>query len=138
MIENGKRVKIHYTLTVEGFVVDSSEGQEPLQYTQGNGEIIVGLERQLLELNVGDRREITVSPEDGYGLEDPAAFVEVAKDRLPEGDLLPGMQFLVTRQDGSKMPVTITEVKEDSVILNLNHPLAGKELIFTIEIIAID
>ena len=138
MIENGKKVKIHYTLTVEGFVVDSSEGQEPLQFTHGSGEIIVGLEKRLDGLKVGDKREITVSPEEGYGLEDPEAFVEVPRSRLPEGDILPGMQFLVTRQDGSRIPVTISEVKTDSVILNLNHPLAGKELIFTIEIVEIE
>ena len=138
MIENGKKIKIHYTLTVDGTVVDSSEGQDPLHYTHGMGEIISGLERQLLGLNIGDKREITVSPEEGYGFEDPEAFVEVPREKLPEGDIVPGMQFLMTRQDGSKVPVTVSNVDEESVVLNLNHPLAGKELIFTIEIVGIE
>ena len=138
MIENGKKVKIHYTLTVEGLVVDSSEGQEPLQYTHGNGEIIIGLERQLLGLDIGDKREITVTPEEGYGFEDPEAFLEVPREKLPEGDILPGTQFLMTRQDGSRVPVTISDINEESVVLNLNHPLAGKELIFMVEIEGIE
>lgn len=119
-------------------MVDSSEGREPLQYTQGRGEIIQGLERQLLGLKVGERREVIVSAEEGYGPEDPEAFVEVPRGRFPEGELLPGMQFIVTRDDGSQIPVTVSQVQEDMVTLNLNHPLAGKELAFTIEIVEIE
>lgn len=138
MIESGKKVKLHYTLTVEGEVIDSSTGEETFEYTHGVGQIIPGLEKQLEGLEVGDERDIAIPPQDAYGFEDPEAFVEVQRTELPEGDVFPGMQFVVTREDGSRLPVTVVEMKENTVILNLNHPLAGKELHFKIEIVEIE
>ncbi|MBI4115618.1 MAG: peptidylprolyl isomerase [Candidatus Omnitrophica bacterium] len=137
VIEDGKKIKIHYTLTVDGKVVDSSEGREPLEYIQGKGQIITGLEKRLEGLNVGDRREVIVGPEDAYGVVDPDAFVEIDKSRLPKGDIQVGTVLQMVRPDGQQLLVTVAEIKDDVVVVNGNHPLAGKELHFAVEVIEI-
>ena len=137
VIENGKKVKINFTLTVNGEMVDSTPEGEPFEYTQGQNQIIPGLESQLIGLKAGDERDIVIGPEDGFGVIDPKAFVEVAKSRLPEGDVEVGMQLEATGPDGRKLQVTVSEVKPDSVVLDFNHPLAGKELHFKVKVVEI-
>ena len=137
-IEDGASVKIDYTLTVDGAVVDSSEGRGPLNYTQGRGQIIPGLEKQLSGLHVGETREVTVPPEDGYGVLDPQAFVEVSKDQLPP-DLKPevGAFLRGMSPDGRSFRARIHEIGQDAVTLNLNHPLAGKTLHFNVTVVEV-
>lgn len=137
MIENGDKVRIQYVLTVDGEPVDSTEGREPFEYQQGKQQIIPGLERQLEGLRVGDEREIIVGPDDAYGVEDPNAYIEVSKDKLPEGEVTIGMLVHATTPDGRQMVVRVAEIREETVVLNFNHPLAGKELHFTIKILEI-
>ncbi len=137
MIEDGKKVRIHYTLEVDGEAVDSTDGREPFEFVQGKQQIIPGLEKQLEGLNVGDEREIIVGPDDAYGVEDPNAYIEVPRDKMPEGDLQVGMLVHATTPDGKQMVVRVAEIKDDSVTLNFNHPLAGKELHFKIVIIEV-
>ncbi len=137
MIEDGKKVRIQYTLEVDGEVVDSTDGREPFEFVQGKQQIIPGLEKQLEGLNVGDEREIIVGPDDAYGVEDPNAYIEVPKEKMPEGDLEVGMLVHATTPDGKQMVVRVAEIKEESIVLNFNHPLAGKELHFKIVIIEI-
>src|SRR4051812_16679171 len=127
MIEEGKTVRIRYTLTVDGEVVDETGDREPFEYVQGKHQIIPGLERQLLGLDVGDEREIIVGPDDAYGAEDPNAYIEVPKDKLPETEVYPGLLLHATGPDGRQMMVRVAEVREETVLLNFNHPLAGKE-----------
>ena len=138
MIENGKKVKFDYTLTVEGKVMDTSEGKAPLEYVQGSGNIIPGLEKQMAGLKVGDERTFNVKPEEAYGQVDPAAFKEMPKSSLPK-EFVPevGKMISVVDNQGRRMPVTISEVKEQSIMINLNHPLAGKDLEFKIKVIDI-
>ena len=136
-ITKGKKVRFNYTLTVDGKVVDSSEGHDPLQYIQGQHQIIPGLEKQLEGLKVGDEKEATIKPEEGYGPVDPKAYAEVPKNRLPQGDLKVGMQLHTVGKDGQPIYATISEVKEESVMMNFNHPLAGKELHFKVKVVEI-
>lgn len=137
-IENGNEVLFDYTLTVEGEVVDSSEKRGPLQYTHGQGQIIPGLERQLEGLKVGDERVIEVSPEDAYGVENPKAYQEIARSSLA-GEREPevGMFIELRTPDGRAFPGKITEVRKDVVVIDLNHPLAGKTLNFQVKIVSV-
>lgn len=137
MIQIGDKVRIQYVLTVDGEAVDSTDGREPFEYQQGKQQIIPGLERQLEGLSVGDEREIIVGPDDAYGVEDPNAYIEVAKDKLPEGEVTIGMLVHATTPDGRQMVVRVAEIREETVLLNFNHPLAGKELHFNIKILEI-
>jgi FKBP-type peptidyl-prolyl cis-trans isomerase 2 len=134
------RVGMDYTLTVDGAVIDTSTGRKPLEYVQGSGQIIPGLERQLVGLRVGDEREVTVSPEDGYGAVNPAAISQVSKTQLPK-DVTPnvGMMLQGTTAEGRPFRATIREVHPDgSVTVDMNHPLAGKTLHFKIKIVSVD
>ena len=138
MIENGKKVKFDYTLTVENKVMDTSEGKAPLEYVQGSGNIIPGLERQMAGLKAGDERTFNVKPEEAYGQIDPAAFREMPKSSLPK-EFVPEVGKVISVVDnmGRRMPVTISEIKDQSIMINLNHPLAGKDLEFKIKVIDI-
>lgn len=138
-IQNGRKVPLEYTLTVDGEVVDSSEKHGPLQYTHGEGQIISGLADRLEGLQEGAEKTIEVSPEQAYGKMNPEAFKEFPKSSLPQ-DLEPkvGMLLQVQRQNGQAVPAKISEVKEDSIILDLNHPLAGKTLTFDVKILSVE
>ncbi len=136
MIENGKKVSFHYTLKVDGKIVDTNLEREPLMYVQGKNQIIPGLEKKLLGLKAGDKKEVLVAAEDAYGPIDPKAFVEVPVSQLPEG-AEPGMMLSVTGAQGQKMQATIKEIKGETATIDFNHPLAGKTLLFNIEIVSI-
>ncbi|OGW85692.1 MAG: hypothetical protein A3C35_08080 [Omnitrophica bacterium RIFCSPHIGHO2_02_FULL_46_11] len=137
MIQNGKEVSLHYELIVDGETIDSTKGREPFQYTHGKQQIIPALEIHLEGLDQGDEREIVLGPEDAYGIVDPNAFIEVPISQMPQIDLEIGTQLGIIGPDGAQVPATIVELKEETVILNLNHPLAGKELRFLIQIIEV-
>lgn len=139
MIQDGSRVKLHYTLTVDGETIDSSEGKEPLEYEHNRGQIIPGLEAQLAGLNPGDRKEVVVEPDQGYGERDPEAIQEVPKAAFADGveDLEPGV--VVSGQSGENVfRATVVAVKEETVELDFNHPLAGKTLHFNVEVVSVD
>ena len=136
-ITSGKTVKINYTLTVDGKVVDSSEGAEPLKYVHGQRQLIPGLERALEGMKVGDEKESTIKPADAYGEINPKAVAEIPKDKLPEGDLKVGMQLHTMDKDGQPVFATISKVKKNSVLMDFNHPLAGKDLHFKVKVVEI-
>lgn len=137
-IKNGSQVKFDYTLTVDGKKVDSSQNRGPLAYTQGDKRIIPGLSRQLEGLKAGDERDIAVAPEEAYGERDPKALREVERSKLPS-TIQPevGMPLQVQGPEGSVSIVSIAEVKKDSVVVDFNHPLAGKTLNFHIKIVSV-
>ena len=134
-VQDNMDVGLEYTLTVDGAVVDSTEGRSPLHYIHGRGQIVPGLERQLAGLHVGDSKEVTVKPEDGYGSVDPAAVVEIQKSQLP-ADVTPaeGMVLRGVNPDGKTFRASIKEIKGQTVVLDLNHPLAGKTLVFKVKV----
>jgi len=136
-IQEGATVQIEYTLTVEGEQVDSSQVRGvPLSYVHGQGQLISGLEARLQGLSIGDERDFTISPEEGYGSVDPAAFVDVPRGQLPP-DVAPevGMTLRGQSAEGRPFAATVSKIEGESVTLDLNHPLAGKTLEMNIEVI---
>jgi FKBP-type peptidyl-prolyl cis-trans isomerase 2 len=138
-IEEGKKVKFHYTLTVDDQVVQTSEGQQPLAYTHGSGEIIPGLASELEGMNEGEEKSVLVSAEKAYGKVNPEAFKEVPRSSLPEG-LVPerDMMLQAHSQEGQEILVRVSDIKENSIIVDLNHPLAGKDLKFDVKVVSIE
>ncbi len=130
-----KVVYIHYTLTnEEGEVLDSSEGHEPLAYIHGQGNIIAGLENALLGKSAGDRLNVSIPPEEAYGLRDEGLIQSVPKEAFHGVDeILPGMQFHTESPEGVQL-VTVLEVLDDEVILDGNHPMSGQVLNFDVEV----
>jgi FKBP-type peptidyl-prolyl cis-trans isomerase SlyD len=128
-------VAFHYSLTNDaGEVLDSSEGRQPLTYLHGAGNIIPGLEKQLEGREAGEKLNVTVSPEEGYGEVQPQLVQEVPRDAFQGVEAVePGMQFQAQTQGGPLM-VTVTQVEGDTVTVDGNHPLAGQKLNFDVEI----
>lgn len=124
----------HYTLrNREGRVLDTSRGAEPLTCVEGAGQIIEGLEAELARMAAGDHRSVVVPPERGYGLREDALVQKVPRARLPVTELKAGDQFQ-TGPDRSDPVVTVVAIEGDEVLLDANHPLAGQELHFEVEL----
>jgi len=129
-------VSIEYSLTVGGEVVDTTEGDEPLQFLQGHQNIIPGLERELAGMKIGEKKTVTVSPEEAYGEVDPENIIEVPRSEFPEEiPLEPGIELEVKNADGEELSATIAGITQETVKLDFNHPLAGKQLTFEVEIV---
>ena len=129
-------VSIDYTLTVDGEVVDSTEGDDPLQFLQGHQNIIPGLEKALAGMKIGESKKVVVAPEEAYGEVDPENVIEVPRDEFPdEIPLEPGIELEVKNADGEELSATITAITGDTVKLDFNHPLAGKKLTFDVEVV---
>ena len=138
VVTAGKTVKVNYTLKVEGKVLQSSKGKEPIQFTTGSRQMIPGFEKAVMGMKVGEKKSFKVSPEEGYGKENPKAIQNVPKSKLPpEIKPLPGMTLQARDKNGRTMPVRVVEVKKDVVVMNFNHPLAGKTLNFDVEVVDI-
>jgi FKBP-type peptidyl-prolyl cis-trans isomerase SlyD len=119
-------------------VIDSSDESEPLEFLQGHKNIIPGLEKELYGMGVGDSKEITVAAKDAYGPIDPEAVIEVPKDQFPDDvPLEPDVQLQVRDMDGRVMDARITEVKDDTITLDFNHPLAGMDLHFAVKVVSL-
>lgn len=134
-VDDGHVVSMHYTLRVDGETVDSSQGTEPLQFIQGMGHIIPGLEHDLYDMQVGESKMVTVSARDGYGAVDDEAFMDVPRDAFPTDVPLDiGMQLELKDKSGHPAHARVESLTERSVRLNMNHPLAGKQLDFEVTI----
>jgi FKBP-type peptidyl-prolyl cis-trans isomerase SlyD len=136
-IKNGSEVTFHYTLKVEGQVVDSSAGRDPLRYTHGSGHIVTGLESNLEGLEAGDKRDVVVQPEDGYGLPNPDAVQKVPRSAFSSTDGLNVGDVVNGESPQGQFQARVDAIDEDHVTLDLNHPLAGKTLDFQIEIVEV-
>ncbi len=135
---DGNMVKVHYTLTVDDKVIDSSKDREPLAFTLGKGQVIPGFNNAVIGMRAGDKKSFTVSPAEGYGEINPKLFKEIPLSSLPEGvKPAPGMTLQAKGANGQMVPVIISAVRENTVVLNLNSPLAGKTLNFDIELMEI-
>jgi len=134
----GAVVSFNYTLTDDsGAVIDSSEGGAPLQYLHGYDNIIPGLESALEGVECGHKSTVIVEPSDGYGEVDDEAIFEGGRDKFPDGmEICTGMQFAGETPNGD-VPLTVVEVRDDSVVVDANHPLAGERLHFDVEVVDI-
>jgi FKBP-type peptidyl-prolyl cis-trans isomerase SlyD len=137
LIQSGSTVELQYTLADgTGAIISSNRGQAPLRYVHGRHEIPPGLEQALVGLKAGDRKTVTVAPEDGFGPIDPQAIAEVPRDSLPSDALVVGTTLIAKGPQGER-PVRVKEVREKSVVLDLNHPLAGQTLHFDVQVLGV-
>src|SRR5262249_56685752 len=137
-VAEGENVAWEYTLTLDDkSVVESNVGKQPLTYTHGTQQIVPGLEKALEGLAVGDTKEVTVAPADGYGEKDPNALQEVQKKLIPPDALVVGTRLQGKAADGHMGYPPAAEIQDDTVVLEFNHPLAGKTLHFDFKILAI-
>lgn len=135
----GDTVKIHYTGTLDdGTQFDSSAGREPLEFELGSGQVIPGFDKAVEGMAVGEEKSVNIEPEDAYGPRHDQMVQEVPKDALPD-DLEPeiGMGLQAQGPDGQLINLTVTEVADESITVDGNHPLAGKALNFAIELVEI-
>ncbi len=139
MIKPGSKVVIHYKLSVEGALVDSSEDREPLTYTQGSEEMFREVESHLEGMKVGDETELSVPPEKAYGRHDPKAVQVLSKSVFDNPEKIAvGMVVQSQGQKGRPFNAIVTEVSADEVTLDLNHPLAGKTLDFVFKVVDVN
>ena len=137
--KKGDKVKVHYhgKLT-NGETFDSSAGREPLEFEVGSGSVIKGFDEGVSGMKVGEKKTINIPVDEAYGQRSEDMLIEFPKDRFPtDMEIKEGMQLMMSNGTGQNIPVIVTEVKEDAVILDANHPLAGEELIFDIELVEI-
>ena len=139
-VKENNTVKVNYTGKLsDGQIFDSSEGKEPIEFTLGEGRLIPGFEKGLIDMTLNEKKTITIAKEEAYGDVNDSLIQEVKKTELPQ-DMAPqvGMGLVSKSPDGQEINLVITEVKEDSVIIDGNHPLAGRDLIFDLEVVAIN
>jgi FKBP-type peptidyl-prolyl cis-trans isomerase 2 len=141
-IEKGSKVSVEYEGKFEdGTVFDSSNKtgeQKPLEFVVGEGHVIPGFDNAVLGMNEGEEKSFEISPEDGYGEIKPELKQEIPKSVLPQ-DRQPerGMILIMKNQQGQQFPVKVDEVKDESIVLDLNHPLAGKKLFFKVRVVGV-
>lgn len=137
-VEDGVVVSMEYKLTVDGQVLDSSDEAGPLQFLAGYGNIIPGLENEMMGMKIGDSKEVTVQPADGYGEFDEEAFMEVPRAEFPtDMKLEEGLELHVTDEEGDHRAAYVTSFDDKTVKLDFNHPLAGAELNFYVKVVAL-
>ncbi len=137
-VEDGQVVSLEYSLTVDGELMDSSAGHGPLEFLQGVGNIIPGLENELYGMAIGESKKVIVSAAEGYGELDPDAYSDVPRADFP--DHIPaevGTELQVQDEDGQPLYARIDLVTDDLIRLDFNHPLAGKELNFEVKVVGL-
>jgi len=137
--KDGDSVRIHYTGKLEdGSVFDSSDGREPLEFELGGGQVIPGFENAVRGMAAGDKKSVTIPAEEAYGAHNQDLVVSATRDQFPEGAVLEvGAEFQLEQDEGRVIPVRVTDVEGDDVTLDANHPLAGKALLFDLELVEI-
>lgn len=136
MANVGDTVRIHYTGKYEdGTVFDSSEGKDPLEFVAGSEQIIPGLDKAILDMSEGDQETVTVPPEEAYGEREPALAQEVERTQLPEG--VSEGAALEAEVGGQKTMLWVTELNDETAVVDANHPLAGKTLVFDVELVSV-
>jgi peptidylprolyl isomerase len=135
----GDTVQVHYTLTSDaGEVLDSSRGRDPLEVTIGGGSVIPGFEQALVGMAEGQTKQVTLEAADAYGRWQEELVHEVPRSQLPDGlELEVGRQLSGTDQEGRTLVLTVRELADETVKLDANHPLAGQELTFDLEVVGV-
>lgn len=139
-VKKDKTVKVHYTgKLTNGEVFDSSDGREPLEFTVGAGQMIPGFENGILDMKLNEKKTIEIPASEAYGERREELMQEVPKNQLPE-EIKPevGMPLMAQLPDGGQQQLVIAEVREESIVVDANHPLAGKDLVFDVEVVEIN
>ena len=137
-VSTGKLIALEYTLKLEDDqVVDTNVGKDPLTYTHGANQIVPGVESALEGMTVGQAKQVVVAPSEGYGERNPNALQEVPKQKVPQ-DIKVGAQLQGKDPSGREVRPIVTEIKDDTVLLDFNHPLAGKTLFFDLKVVNIN
>jgi FKBP-type peptidyl-prolyl cis-trans isomerase 2 len=138
-VKENNTVKVNYTGKLsDGQIFDSSEGKEPIEFTLGQGQLIPGFEKGLIDMKLNEKKTITIPKDEAYGDVNKDLIQEVKKTELPQ-DMAPevGMGLVSKSPDGQEMNLMVVEVREETIVIDGNHPLAGKELVFDLEVLAI-
>lgn len=137
--EKGDKVRVNYTgRSQDGQVFESSIGLRPLIFTIGSGEVVKGFEDAVIGMSPGQHKKVTVNPEEGFGLYDESLVMEVPFEDLPDDlDIEIGMDFDMEDEDGNVLPATVIEILDDSILVDANAPMAGKRVIYDIELLEI-
>lgn len=138
-VKKGDKIKVHYhgKLT-SGETFDSSEGRAPLEFEVGGGMVIKGFDEGVTGMSVGEKKTINIPYNEAYGPRNPEMVIEIPKERFPQDlEIEIGMPFMMSDQQGQQFQVTVVEIKETAVMLDANHPLAGQDLVFDLELIEI-
>lgn len=140
MATAGDTVKVHYTGTLsDGSVFDSSADREPLEFTLGTGAVIPGFDSAVTGMEIGDRKTFTIPAAEAYGEHDPRMVQDVPRSELPADlTLFIGMRLTASDNMGREIPLVVTELTDTTVTLDANHPLAGEDLTFAIELVAVN
>ena len=139
-VKDNDKVSVHYTGTLDnGEVFDTSKDREPLSFTVGQGQMIPGFENAVKGMGLNETKSVTIPPEDAYGELRPEMVQEISKEQLPP-DLKPhvGQQLASQLPSGEQIVVTVKEIGDENITIDANHPLAGKELNFEIEVVEIN
>ncbi len=139
-VKNGDKIKVHYhgKLT-SGETFDKSEGREPLAFEVGSGMVIRDFDDGVIGMAVGEKKTIQIPVDEAYGPKNPEMIVNMPKDRFPADlQIEVGMPLLMSDQNGQQFQVVVSEILEDSITLDANHPLAGQELVFDLELVEIE
>ncbi len=137
--KEGDTVQVHYTgRLVDGTIFDSSAGKDPLKFTIGSGQVIPGFDKAVIGMKVGDKKTVKIPAADAYGPVRQDLIGEIPRDRLPQGvEPQVGQQLQSTQKNGQTIIVTITKVSDNTVTIDANHPLAGQDLVFDLELVKI-
>lgn len=137
LVSKGIIVGIEYLLTVEGEVIDKTE-EIPLEYLHGHGNLISGLEKELNGLKIGESKKVTVAPAEGYGEFEEAQIIEVPRSEFPEEvPFVPGLEIEMTSVDEEILIGKIEDILKETILINFNHPLAGKTLVFDAKVVSL-
>jgi FKBP-type peptidyl-prolyl cis-trans isomerase 2 len=137
--KKGDIVRVHYTGKLnDGSQFDSSVGRAPLEFTLGAGQMIAGFDEGVLGMAIGEKKTINIDPANGYGLKNPEAIIDFPKSNIPEGMSIEiGMKLNLQNEYGQPVPVEVVEIKDDTIVMDANHFLAGKDLVFDVELVEI-
>jgi len=139
MIQHGKKVALEYTVFLEdGTQIDTNIGEDPLVFVLGSHQVFPALENELMGLKVGDSKKISLKPEEAYGKIMPDAFRELELESIPQQFRFVGAVIGIQDPSGGVFPIRVHEIKEEKIILDFNHPLAGKALQFEVKVLGVD
>ncbi len=140
-VSDGMQVSIEYTLRLkdpkDGEIYDTNVGSQPMVYTQGGGQLVRGLERALEGMAIGERKQVVVPAADGYGEVNPLHVSEIPKELIPPDARKVGTEFQTAPRHGHRIQMKVKEIKKDTIVMDLNHPLAGKTLYFDVSVVGL-